>query len=153
MTSKALQTVCAQCGAINRIAEGRLSASAAAKCGKCGHRLFPAEPEAVGGPIFERIIAKGDIPVLVDFWAPWCGPCRALAPVVEHVAQSLSPQVRVVKVNVDEAQDLAQRLGIRAIPTLALFKAGREVQRTSGVMDQKALTDWTRQYLRLPEVA
>jgi thioredoxin 2 len=153
MSEDVLHSVCAACGGVNRIPTARLQASAAAKCGKCGHLLFPGEAEAVTAERFQQMASRSDIPVLADFWAPWCGPCRALAPVVEHVAQSLTPHVKVVKVNVDEAQALAQRLGIRAVPTLAVFQHGREAARTSGVMDQKTLTDWTRQAAGLPEAA
>jgi thioredoxin 2 len=153
MSDEFLHAVCAACGGVNRFPRGRLTASTAAKCGKCGHLLFPGEAESVSAERFQQMAAKSDIPLLADFWAPWCGPCRALAPVVEHVAQSLTPHLKVVKVNVDEAQALAQRLGIRAVPTLAVFQHGREVARTSGVMDQKTLTDWIGQAVGLPQPA
>jgi thioredoxin 2 len=153
MDAQYLHAVCAHCGSVNRIPQGRLTASAAAKCGKCGEQLFPGEAEPVSAAVFERMVARSDIPLLVDFWAPWCGPCKALAPVVEHVAQMLSPQVKVLKVNVDETQELAQRLGIRAIPTLAIFNQGREIARSSGVMNQKAMIDWAGQSLGLPVAA
>ena len=85
--------------------------------------------------------------MLVDFWAPWCGPCKALAPAVERVAETLSPRVRVLKLNIDDAQEVAQRLGIRSIPTLAIFQGGREAARTSGLMSEQALSGWTRDVL------
>jgi thioredoxin 2 len=148
--TQSIQAVCAECGGINRFPAAKLTLAAAAKCGKCGHLLFPAQAEQVSEDRFTRIIANSDIPILVDFWAPWCGPCRALAPVIEHVAQAISPNVKVAKVNVDEAQTLANRLGIRSIPTLAIFQGGKELARTAGVMDQKTLIDWTSQTLGVP---
>ena len=110
----------------------------------CGGRLFSGAADPVNAATFQRSIERSDIPVLVDFWAPWCGPCRALAPAVESVARTLSPELRVLKLNIDEAQDVAQRLGIRSIPTLAVFAGGREIGRTSGLMSETALAAWAQ---------
>jgi thioredoxin 2 len=139
-----LHTVCAACGAVNRIGAERLSDSAGAKCGKCHQPLLPDPPPAVSEARFDALVGRSDIPVLVDFWAPWCGPCRTLGPILERAAKTLAPEVRVVKVNIDEAQGLAGRLGVQAVPTLAVFRRGRELARTSGVMPEQALTDWAR---------
>ncbi|HWA59862.1 MAG TPA: thioredoxin TrxC [Caulobacteraceae bacterium] len=146
MTDK-LQTVCAHCGAVNRVPEAKLgdaAAAAGAKCGKCGQALLAAHPAEIPEPNFARFVGESDIPVLVDFWAPWCGPCRALTPIVDRVARRLSPRVRFAKVNIDNAQALAGRLNIQAVPTLVVFQRGREIARTSGVMPEAALTDWTK---------
>ncbi|HVB47674.1 MAG TPA: thioredoxin, partial [Burkholderiales bacterium] len=90
-------------------------------------------------------IDKSDVPVVVDFWAPWCGPCRSMAPAYEQAARALEPQVRFLKVNTDQEQSLAGRMNIRGIPTLAIFRGGREVARQSGAMDARSLSAWVRE--------
>jgi thioredoxin 2 len=92
-------------------------------------------------------VQRNDLPLLVDFWAPWCGPCRAMGPAFEAAARALEPEIRLVKVNTEETQSLAGRLGIRSIPTLALFRGGAEVARTAGAMDTRAIVAWARQHL------
>lgn len=100
---------------------------------------------ATAVPTLEALLASCALPVVVDFWAPWCGPCRALAPAIEKAASELAGKARFVKVNVDEQQALAARHGIRAVPTLVLFRAGAEVKRHSGVLDAGALARWVRE--------
>ncbi len=140
-----LHTVCASCGGVNRIDGARLTASpASAKCGRCRELLLSSAPVAITGEAFDAFVSRSDIPILVDFWAPWCGPCRSLAPVLERVASEVSPEIRVVKVNIDEAPQLAERLRISSIPTLAVFRRGRELGRNVGGMPQAALTQWVR---------
>ena len=142
-----LETVCAHCGGVNRVPREKLShpdEARKAKCGKCGSALLAGAPEAVTQAAFDRFIGRSDIPVLVDFWAPWCGPCRTLGPILERAAVQLAPQIRVAKLNIDEAQAVAGRLRVTAVPTLAVFRNGQELARTSGVMAESALTDWAR---------
>jgi len=132
-----VQTVCAACGAVNRLPRARLARNAsAAKCGRCGGRLLEPHPAALSEARFDDFVGKSDIPVLVDFWAPWCGPCRAMAPALDRAAERLSPDVRVVKVNIDEAPALASRLRVSTVPTLAVFRRGRELDRTSGALPE-----------------
>jgi len=100
---------------------------------------------ALDGGRFAQHIGRGDLPVLVDFWAPWCGPCRMMAPAFEEAARRLEPKLRLVKVNTEENQPLAMQYGIRSIPTLALFRGGREVARIAGAMDVNGLVSWVRQ--------
>jgi len=140
-----LHTVCANCGGVNRVDSAKLTSSpGAAKCGRCGEPLLSPAPVAITGEAFDTFVGRSDIPVLVDFWAPWCGPCRSLAPVLERVASELSPEIRVVKVNIDEAPRLAERLRISSIPTLAVFRRGRELGRNVGGLPQAALNQWVR---------
>lgn len=140
--SVSLHVVCPVCGGINRVPSSR--DAAAAKCGKCGERLFRGKPVALDESGFSRFIEKNDIPVVVDFWAEWCGPCKMMAPVFEQAAAQLEPKVRFAKLDTEQAQSVAVRYQIRSIPTLVLFKGGKEVARQSGAMGLAALTDWVR---------
>jgi thioredoxin 2 len=140
-----LHVVCPHCESVNRVPQAK--SGDAAKCGQCHAPLFTAHPVELSEAGFERHVARSDIPVLVDFWAPWCGPCRMMAPYYEQAARQLEPSVRVAKLNTEEAQTLAARLGIRSIPTLALFRGGREVARTAGAMDTSGIVSWVRQQL------
>ena len=140
-----LQTVCAHCGGVNRLPTAKLSdadGARSAKCGRCHEPLLSGAPDTVTEAAFDSFVGKSDIPVLVDFWAPWCGPCRTLGPILERAAGKLSPRLRVAKVNIDEAQGLANRLRVTAVPTMAVFRNGKELARTSGVMPETSLMDW-----------
>ena len=137
-----LQVVCPHCNAVNRLPAVRLGEGG--QCGKCHQVLFTAKPVELTEATIAPHIGRSDIPLVVDFWAPWCGPCRMMAPVFAQAAVSLEPQVRFAKVNTEDQPALADRYAIRSIPTLALFKGGREVARQSGSMDLTRLTQWVR---------
>jgi len=136
------RVVCSKCGGVNRLPPSR--SALGAKCGKCGRRLFSGHPEDVDADIFECQIARSTVPVLVDVWAPWCGPCRIMAPAFEAAARELEPHLRLVKLNSDVEQSAAAKLGIRGIPTMILFHGRREIARTSGAMTAAQIVQWVR---------
>jgi thioredoxin 2 len=138
--SEVVQVACPACLAANRVPKARLGEDP--KCGKCGARLLDGAPVELREDQFEAFVQRTGLPVLADFWAPWCGPCRSMAPHFERAAAELKDRVRLVKVNTEEAPGLAQRYGIRAIPTLVLFRNGVEEKRMSGALDAGALERW-----------
>lgn len=133
---------CQHCDTLNRVARAKLGQGG--RCGACHQPLFTGHPLALGKARFERHFEKSDVPLLIDFWAPWCGPCRAMAPDFERAAAELEPDFRLVKVNVDDEPELAQRFGIRSIPTLALALHGRELDRRSGAISAAEVARWAR---------
>ncbi len=137
--------VCGHCGQINRIPLDRPLRQA--RCGNCHEPLFGGHPIAVDETAFNRHAKHTSIPVLVDVWAPWCGPCRAMAPMFERAASVLEPDVRLIKLNSDAAPEVSARLGIRSIPTLLLMQSGRILARTSGAMSTDQIVGWTRSHL------
>ena len=140
--SEPVHVVCPHCDAVNRIAHERLADQPV--CGKCAKALFVARPFDVDSARFAKHIARNDIAVLVDFWAPWCGPCKVMAPAYQQAAQQLEPGVRLLKVNTEQAPELAARFNIRSIPTLALFRHGREIARQAGALDAGRIGAWAR---------
>jgi thioredoxin 2 len=144
MTS-ALHIVCPHCDAINRVPRERLREGA--KCGSCHRPLYEGRPAALDGVVrFDKHANHSDIPLLVDFWAAWCGPCRAMAPTFEQAATQLEPHVRLIKVDGDAVPELLQRFSIQSIPTLMLVHRGRVIARQSGVMPLPQLLAWTREH-------
>jgi thioredoxin 2 len=135
------QAVCGHCGRTNRLPAER--APQDARCGACHQPMFTGHPIEVDEDGFGRHVANSDIPVLVDVWAPWCGPCRAMAPQFERAARELEPRIRVLKLNSDNAQALSSRLNISGIPTLLLMRGGREIARHAGAMDARSIVAWT----------
>ena len=146
--SNTVVVACPFCNTLNRYPRERLTPGAVGKCGQCKSPLFDGHPVALTGASFEAHAVKSDLPLLVDFWAPWCGPCKAMAPQFERAAGRLEPGVRLAKINTDEEQTLASNFSIQGIPTLILMKHGRELARQSGLMDAARIEAWVAQALR-----
>ncbi len=144
MTNESLHLICPHCDATNRLPRTRLGEGA--QCGRCKQSLFVAQPVVLTHANFHRHIANGDVPIVVDFWAPWCGPCKMMAPIFEQAAAQLEPQVRLAKLNTEVEQGIASEFAIRSIPTLIIFKKGQEIARQAGAMDLSSLVRWVRHH-------
>jgi len=140
-----VNVVCPHCLKVNRIP--KKESYAKANCGECKKSLLESQPISVDSDKLGTFIANSDIPVVVDFWAPWCGPCLQMAPAFEETALAMPLQAQFVKVNTDEQQALGAQYGIQSIPTLIVFKNGKEVDRVSGALDASRLKNWVRQSL------
>jgi thioredoxin 2 len=137
--------VCPHCGATNGIPEARLQDNP--RCGKCKNALFTGHPIELNDRNFAKVISKSDIPVLVDFWAEWCGPCKMMAPAFSEASAKLEPRVILAKLNTEVAQQTAAQFGIRSIPSLILFKNGKEVSRQAGAMNAPQIIQWVQSQL------
>lgn len=140
-----MHVVCTECASVNRIAAGKPAREG--RCGKCGAALFTGHPAAITGDGLERQIARSDVPVVVDVWAAWCGPCRMMAPEYDAAAHRLEPEFRFVKLDSEAEPDMAGRLRIRGIPTMLLFHGGKEIARISGAMQSSQISAWLRQQM------
>ena len=140
--AESVQIVCPHCNTTNRLPLDRIKQ--AARCGRCKQTLFEGKPLELTGSNFRKHLDNTDIPIVVDFWAPWCGPCRMMAPAFEQAAKQLEPQARLAKLNTEEEGEIASNFAIRSIPTLAVFKNGREVARQAGAMQLNQLLIWIR---------
>lgn len=140
-----IHVVCPHCHRTNRLPAMRVGEDP--KCGGCRQALLPGVPVELTTASFRRQIEGSDLPVIVDFWAPWCGPCKIMAPAFMQAAKNLRLRARLAKVNTEEQTELAAQYAIRSIPTLIVFKQGREIDRMSGALDADRLTAWVQKYL------
>ena len=139
-----VHVVCPSCDGVNRLPPARLAQGP--KCGRCKEPLFTGAPVALTGSRFSTHLARSDLPLIVDFWAAWCGPCKAMAPIFERAARALEPRARFVKIDVDANPDLAARFGVKGIPALFVFKSGKVAAHQAGVVDQALLTSWVDRF-------
>jgi len=137
-----LHVVCPHCDTTNRVSRARLDAGA--NCGSCKKPLLDGQPFELTATSFDRHVGSNDLPLVVDFWAPWCAPCRTMAPAYEQAAAQLAPGVRLAKLDTEAAPEIAARFGIRSIPTLIAFRGGREIARQSGAIGVPQLLQWIR---------
>jgi thioredoxin 2 len=140
--------LCPRCGGVNRLPESR--PAGLAKCGACHERLFDGHPTAVDATSFDKHLRVNDIPMLVDMWAPWCGPCRTMAPIFEKAAQTLEPDLRLLNLNVDKAPEIAARYSVSGIPALLLFHKGQVITQQAGAQSAEAIVRWARGHAPAP---